>query len=894
MPGRLWRRLRALLRRGELDRELDEELRYHLEREAELHAAEGMGPEEARAAALRDFGDLGGLMRAKEECREARGVRLFEDLWQDVRYGLRTFRKRPGFTLVAVLTLALGIGANAAIFSVVNGVLLKSLPFPEAERLVALAETNESGREIAVAFPDYLDWRAGQNAFEEMAARLPAGGVLTGDEGPERVTGRFVTASFFRTLGVRPAAGRFFTEEEDRPGGERLIVLGHDLWLRRYGGDPAVAGRAVRYNGESWTVAGVMPPQFDFYGVSSLNNQFFIPLGHLSDEQFMNDRNSHAVMVTARLRPGVSLEQARAQMEALAARLAEQFPESNGGGGVRLSSFLDDYVGEARPALLMLMVAVGAVLLIACANVANLLLVRAAARRKEIALRVALGAGRWRVVRQLLTESLLLAAGGGALGLLFAWWGVGALLRLAPDELPRAENISLDGGALGFTLALTLLTGVAFGIVPALQTSKADLNDAMKGGGVGGGTNSGGRWLRSGLVVTEVALSLVLLVGAGLLLRSFRQLMRVEPGFEARDVLTLRLRLPDAKYADNERRAAFLKEVKGRVEMLPGVRQVSLATGFPFGRAAENGYWLEGRPEPRRPSDWPDAYVQWVSPEFHQTLGIRLLAGRYIEERDGMDSPPVALVDEDFVRGNFPGASPRDALGKRLRFGGDGEPWFEVVGVVGHVRQRGLEEEGRPGIYRPWTQIRPGQAADGYMRAMDLIVKSSVEPTQLVEPIRGEVQSLDRDQPLGNVRTLASYVEGTVAPRRFSMTLAGVFAFVALVLGAVGLYGVLSYTVAQRAREIGIRMALGAQRGDVHRLIISQGMALALGGVAAGVAASLALTRLMSGLLFGVSATDATTYVVLTLLLLLVALAACYLPARRASKVDPLIALRYE
>jgi putative ABC transport system permease protein len=891
MLGRLWRRLRALLRRGRLDRELDEELRYHLEREAELHVAGGMSREEARRAALRSFD---GVARAEEECREARGVRLVEDSWQDVRYGLRTLRKRPAFSLVAVSTLALGIGANAAIFSVVNGVLLKSLPFPAPERLVALSETAESGRATAVAFPNYLDWRTGQQVFEELAARLPAGGVLTGDGEPERVIGRFVTASFFRTLGVRPAAGRFFTEEEDRPGGGRLLVLGHELWQRRYGGDPAVAGRAVRYNGESWTVAGVMPPQFDFYGENNINNQFFIPLGHLADEQFMRDRNSHALMVTARLRPGVSLEQARAQMEALAARLAEQFPESNRGNGVRLSSFLDDYVGEARPALLMLMAAVGAVLAIACANVANLLLVRAAGRRKEIALRVALGAGRGRVVRQLLTESLLLAAGGGAAGLLLAWWGVGALLRLAPDVLPRAEGISLDGRALGFTFALTLLTGVAFGVVPAQQTSKADRNDAMKGGGTGAGAGGGGgRWLRSGLVVTEVALSLVLLVGAGLLLRSFGQLMRVEPGFEARDVLTLRLRLPDARYPDAGRRAAFLKEVKGRVEALPGVRRVSLATGFPFGRASEVGYLLEGRPEPRQPSDRPDAYAQWVSAEFHQTLGIGLLAGRYIEERDTADSPPVALVDEEFVRGNFPGGSPRDALGKRLRLGGEGKPWCEIVGVVGHVRQRGLEEEGRPGLYRPWTQITP-EMAGGYLLSMDLVVKTATEPTRLVEPIRGVVQSLDRDQPLGNVRPLASYVEETIAPRRFSLTLAGVFAFVALVLGAVGLYGVLSYTVAQRSREIGIRMALGAQRGDVHRLVISQGMALALGGVVAGVLASLALTRLMSGLLFGVSATDAPTFGLITLLLLAVALVACYLPARRASKVDPLIALRYE
>lgn len=563
------------------------------------------------------------------------------------------------------------------------------------------------------------------------------------------------------------------------------------------------------------------------------------------------------------------------------------------GNGVRLRPFLDDYVGEAQPALLMLMSAVGVVLLIACANVANLLLARAASRQKEIALRMALGAGRWRIVRQLVTECLLLAAAGGTFGLLLGVWGVGGLIHFATEVLPRMENISVDSTALAFTLTVTLVTGIVFGLAPALQTSKTEVNDALREGSLRSSGGAGGRRLRAALVVTEVALALVLLAGGGLLVKSFWRLMQVEPGFDPRNVLTLRLRLPDAKYREAAEIGAFLREVARRVEALPGVQQVSLATGFPFGRAGENGYWIEGQPEPRQSGDWSLAFTQSVSESYHRVLGIALLSGRYFTERDTAHSPPVVIVDDDFVRRHFPGGSPADALGHRLRFGGEGEPWREIVGVVRHVRQTGLDEEGRPGIYRPWTQINPRWAAD-YTRAMDLIVKTSVEPTGLVAPIRGEVQAVDKDQPLGNVRTLEALVAESVAPRRFSLLLAGVFAGVALLLGSVGLYGVLSYVVTQRAREIGIRMALGAQRGDVLRLIISQGMRLVLTGVAAGMAAALALTRLMSSLLFGVSATDPLTFILIALLLLVVALVACYLPARRATRVDPLIALRYE
>jgi putative ABC transport system permease protein len=891
MFSRLKRRLRAVLRRGELERELDDELQYHLTREIEQLVASGMTEPAARATARKYFG---GVEQAKEQCREARGVWLIEDLRQDLSYAVRTLWKQPGFTLMAVLTLALAIGANTTIFSVVNGVLLKALPYPEPERLVALAETSKEVAVKAVAYPDYLDWRAQQTVFENLAARMPAGGVLTGGGSePERVIGRLVTASFFPTLGIQPRLGRFFTDAEDRPGAERVIVLSYELWQRHYGGRAQIVGQSVQFNGESWTVVGVLPAGFDFYGPSQLNNDFLIPLGRLSDQTYMRDRNSHIVFVTGRLKRGVPLAQAQTEMHALTARLGAQFPESNSGNGVRLRSMLDDYVGEVRPALLLLTTAVLLVLLVGCANVANLLLARATTRRKEIALRMALGAGRRRIVRQLLTESLLLATLSGAFGLLLAKWSVELLVKLDPADLPRLESIALDWRALCFTMLVSLATGVAFGLAPALQTANVELNEMLKGGSLQFAGGGRGRRLRDALVIMEVALSLMLLVGAGLLGKSFWRLMQVDPGFDARNVLTLRLRLPDAKYREAAQTTAFLKEVKRRVEALPDVRQVSLATGFPFGRASDNGYWIEGAPEPQRTEDRPVASTQAVSEGYHQTLGITLLAGRYFTERDTSAAPPVVIVDDDFVRRHFPPASMNAALGKRIRFGGDDEPWREVVGVVRHVRQDGLEEAGRAQIYRPWMQINPKWLAE-FTRAMDLVVKTKDDPTRLIEPIRREVQAVDKDQPLGNVRTLEALVARSVAPRRFNLLLLCAFAFVALLLGAVGLYGVLSYLVTQRTREIGVRMALGAQASDVLRLIIKHGMTLALIGVGVGLALALALTRLMAGLLYGVSATDPLTFMLIAFVLIFVALLACYLPARRATKVDPLIALRTE
>jgi predicted permease len=890
-PSSLYRRIRALLRSEAIHEEIDEEMRFHIAMRAEENVRRGMEPDEAQRDAERRFG---GLTRAKERGYEVRGGGALESLLRDVRYAARMLAKRPGFTAVAVLTLALGIGANTAIFSVVDGVLLKPLSLPDPERLVAVSEHSTESTSTPVAYPNYLDWRARQTVFEDLAARMPTGGVLTGDGGPERITGRSVSASFFHTLGVRPAAGRFFEEDEDRPGGPALMILGHGLWRRRFGADPAVVGKSILYNGEVWTVAGVMPPDFDYYGANNANNDFFTSLGRLADQKYMRDRNSHPLEVTARLKRGVTLERARAEMSAIAAALAQEHPASNEGRGVALKSFLDDYVGDVRPALLTISAAVLLVLLIACANVANLLLARAPSRRKEVAVRTALGASRRRVVRQLLIESVLLSAAGGAAGLLLAWVGVDLLVRLDPYGLPRTEAIAVDPRVLGFTLLVTLLTGVVFGLVPALQTSKVDLNDALKEGGQqrqsgGAGSNR----LRGALVLGQVAISLVLLVGAGLLVKSFWQLSKVEPGFDPRGVLTLRLRLPDAKYREASHSMDFLREVVRRVSDLPGVEAAAVSAGFPLGRGRESGYVVEGQPEPQKPADWAVAVSQSIGEGYYKTLGIRLLAGRDFDRSDMTDSPPVVIVDDAFTRRHFPGVPLNDALGKRLRFDGDEEPWREIVGVVNHVRQDGPEQEGHAGVYRPWTQMSPRWMAD-FTRAMDLVVKTSADPESLVPAVRREVQAVDPEQPLANVRTLQSLLDETVAPRRFGAVLVGAFALVALLLGAVGLYGVMSYVVSQRTHEIGIRMALGAQRGRILRSVLARGMSLVIAGVALGLAGSLAAARLIASQLFGVKPFDPQTIFGVSALLVSVALVACYLPARRATRVDPLTALRHE
>lgn len=616
MLDRWRRRLRSVLSKRKLEGELDAELRFHLEREVEQKLKAGVSPQEAELAALRSFG---GLEQAKEECRDARGIRYIEEFWQDVRYGVRILVSKPAFSLILIATLALGIGANTAIFSVINGVLIKSLPFPQPDRIVVVSETSKETPVMSVAYPNYLDWKNSNSVFEIMAALLPIGGVLTGNGEPERIIGRSVSADFFQTLGVQPSAGRFFNAEEDRPGAQRVIVLGYKLWQRSFGGRSEIIGQPVRFNGESWTVVGVMPAGFDFYGLNNVNKDFSIPLGQLTDQPFMRDRSSHTVMVIGRMKPNVTVEQTNAEMQSIAERLSVEFPESNQGNSVAVRSLMDDYVGGVKPALLMLSVAVAILLLISCANVANLLLARAAHRRKEIALRTALGAGRARIIRQLLTESLLLAAAGGLFGLVLGIVGVQLLIKLDPDGLPRIENITLDWTTVVFTAFVSLLTGIVFGLVPALQTTKTNFNLAIKEGARSIGSGSG--WLRNSLIVAEVSLALVLLIGAGLLVKSFWQLMKVDPGFEAQNVLTLRLRLPDAKYTDGPKARAFLEEVLRRVKLMPEVQHVAVSSGVPFGRVSEKGYVLEGQPEPRSPGEWSVADLQAVSTDYRPTFG---------------------------------------------------------------------------------------------------------------------------------------------------------------------------------------------------------------------------------------------------------------------------------
>jgi putative ABC transport system permease protein len=789
------------------------------------------------------------------------------------------------------VTLALGIGANTAIFSVVNAVLLRPLPYPNPDRLVAVSENSLWDPDISVAYPDYVDWQAQQSVFEEMAARMPTGGIISGANEPERVIGRLVTPSFFSTLRVQPMLGRAFTETENNPGASPVMVISHGLWQRQFSGTSDSIGKSINYNGEPWTVIGVMPPWFDFYGRTNINNDFFTPLGRLNNQEFMQDRNSHTVRVTARLKAGVTIEQARAELSALSARLATQYPASNTGIGATTRSFLDDYVGDYRQSLRIIFTAVAFMLLIACANVANLMLARATTRRREIALRLALGASRWRIARLLITESLILALVGGALGVLLATWGVNLLSKLNTGELSRMDEVSIDGRVLGFTFLITLVVGILSGLFPASQNSRLSLNEALKEGDRISSAGAGGR-LRRFLVAAEVALALMLLVGAGLVVRSFDRLTSVDPGFDPRNVLTFRMRLPDAKYREASQTFAFCREAMSRVSALPGVERVAVSTGFPLGRASDSGYVVEGQSEPLS-GRWLASFRQDVSEDYHNVLKIPLLEGRLFNAQDTDSSPLVVIVDQEFVARNFPNQPAREVLGKRLRFGGDSDGWREIVGVVGHVKQSGLNEQGRAQIYRPWTQITPKWRAD-FLRATDMIVKTSTDPVGLISAIKREIRVIDKDQPIAHVRTLDDKLSESIAPQRFTLLLLGIFALIAMSLASAGIYGVMSYAVTQRTHEIGVRMALGAQQLDIVKLIVSQGMSLVAIGVVIGLAGAFATTRLMATLLFEVTAKDPLTFVVVTWVLTIVALVACYIPARRAMKVEPLVALRYE
>jgi putative ABC transport system permease protein len=877
-------RLRCLLGREAVLGDIDEELRLHMEMEVEANVGRGMPPEEARRAALRTFGNFDSV---RERAYEVRGGGMLETLLQDVRYAARMLAKRPGFTAVAVLTLALGVGANTAIFSVVEAVLLRPLPYRHADRAVVLWENNRlQNHPHNVASPaNFLDWRDQAKSFDAMAAFADQRYNLTGAGEPEEVPAQLATPNLFALLGAQAALGRTFAAEDAKDGHEEVAVISHGLWQRRFGGTRDVIGRVISLNGTSVTIVGVMPPGFKwFIKENSLTGKPADLWRPLALPEEMRVRRGRFISAVARLAPGVSLPRAQAEMDTLASRFEAQYPGFNTGWGVTLVPLRDQLAGEIKPALLVLIGAVAFVLLIACVNVANLLLARAAGRHKEIAVRSAIGAGRRRIVRQLLTESFLLALLGGALGLLLAHWCIQALVALSPANLLGPDQVGVDLTVLAFTLAVSFLTGIVFGLVPALEASRVNLSETLKESSRGSSGSARGLRLRSALVVAEVGLALMLLVGAGLMVRSFLRLQAVNPGFDASNVLTMRVLLPSTKYPDDVRRIAFFRQAVAGLRTLPGVRSASAVSALPFADlGAATDFSVEGRPTPAV-GDEPVTDVRVVDEEYFRTLGIPLIAGRTFTAQEAMEDRNVAVVNEAMVRRYFAGENP---LGKRIVVNMKDDPSpTEIIGVVGDVRYAKLEGELRPMVY--WT---PAQLT---YSSMTLILRAAGDPESLAASARREILALDKDQPVSDIRTMESWLAESVARTRFGTLLLGAFAGLALTLAAAGIYGVMSYSVAQRQSEIGVRMALGAQARDVLRLVIRQGLALVLVGVALGLLGALALTRVISSLLYGVSATDPLTFAAIALLLLGVSWVACYIPARRAARVDPLTALRYE
>ena len=811
--------------------------------------------------------------------------------WKDVQYAARVLLKSPGFTAVAVLAVALGVGANTAIFSVVNAVLLKPLNYAEPDQLVLINHNYPKiDLKASVSAPGYAYYRDNAKSFDSVAAFTSWNVNLTGEGEPERLQGLSVTTNLLQTLGAQTADGRVFTAEEGTPGNNKVVVLSDGFWRRRFGGVPVV-GKAITLNGEPYTIVGVMPPTFQFGREwNAQTPDVWSPMAFTPQQlDASTGLTSEYLGVMARLKDGVGVAQAQAEMDAISADLRRQYmPGADASNwGLLLTRYDEFVVGQIRTPLLFLLGVVALVLLIACANVANLMLARAAVRQKEIAVRTALGASRWRVVRQLLTESVLLSVAGGGVGLLLAMWGVDLLLKLNDNKIPRATEIGLDRNVLLFTLGVSVLTGIIFGLAPAFQTSNVNLHDTLKEGGRS--SRSGiRRGLRDVLVVVEITLAVIVLVGAGLLIRSFARLQQVNPGFEPRGVLAMQVSLPQSKYKEGTLRAAFDRQMLEGVRALPGVKSAATITTLPMSGWNQSGsFQIEGRQlAPGESSPHGDRWMP--SDDYFQTMGIPLVKGRYFDARDTADSPPVVIVSEALARKYWPGEDP---VGKRITFNripNTQDPlWREIVGVVGHVRNEGLEGESRGQYYVPYTQ-RPNNTD------LFLVVRTDADPASLAPSVRGAVAAVDRDLPVYRVTTMEKLVSESLMQRRFAMFLFGVFAVLALALAVVGLYGVMSYAVAQRTHEIGLRMALGAQTRDVLRMVVGQGMVLVAIGLGLGLGGALLLTRLMKSLLFGVSAADPLTYAGIALLLAAVAFLASYLPARRATKVDPMVALRYE
>ena len=807
-------------------------------------------------------------------------------LIKDLKYGFRMLSKTPGSTLAAILALALGIGANSAIFSVVDGVLLRPLRYKDPDRLVVVWETKLSKGilEERVSPPDYRDWLAQQRVFDQLAALRAQPAVLTGGQLPERVETALVSSSIFDVLGVKPALGRSFSPDEDQPGRNRVAVLSYGLWQRRFGGDASILGRNVTVDGNSFTVIGITPPGFRLLDTPS---ELWMP--YTLDAKELSQRGFHTLQVIGRLKPGISTQQAESEMRSIAGRIEQQFADTNAGWSTKIVALRDQLVGNIGPTLWTLLTAVVFVLLIACANVANLLLARAGSREKEIALRTALGANPARLVRQLLTESVLLALAGGSLGLALAAWSIAALGQFGPANLPRLHEIAIDWRVLAFTLLVSLATGIIFGLVPALSSVRSDLNSILKTSGRGTtGTRSRAR-LRNGLVVSEIASCVVLLVGAGLLIRSFANLESVQPGFRADHVLTMQMELPEIRYS-GLKVALFYKQLLDRLQSMSGIQYVGVARNLPLsGADASLNFIVENRPV-ESTAEQSRAKYRAASAGYFAALGIPLVRGRYFDPSDGEKTQGVVVINNTMARRFWPGEDP---IGKRMKAGFDGSQWCTIVGIIGDIRHTGLDAPVNPEMYYQYQQIPP-ELMTFVEGTMTLVLRTNADPNSMIAAVRGEVQKLDADLAVFNVKSMQELVGGSLAQPRFRTLLLAVFAGVALVLAAIGLYGVIAYAVTQRTNELGVRMALGAQKGDVLKLVVGQGGRLALLGISIGLVLALGLMRIISQLLFGVNASDPLTFAATAVVILAIALAASYVPALRAIQVDPVIALRYE
>ncbi|HEY0098110.1 MAG TPA: ABC transporter permease [Pyrinomonadaceae bacterium] len=813
------------------------------------------------------------------------------NLWQDVRYGFRTLVKSPGFTLIALMALALGIGANTAIFSVVNAVLLRDLPYRESDQVMIVWEQNRArgGRNNVASLANFLDWQQQANSFQEMAAFYDAAFNLTGEGNPEEIPAQVTSGNLLTMLGTQPALGQVYTKDEAEPGRDDVVVISHGLWQRRFGGAGDIIGKKISLNGQNVTVIGVMPQGFKWFMKEGSRTgkaaEIWTPTNFASVLNGATKGRGRFITVAGRLKPGVTREQAQAEMSTIASRLEQQHAQFNTNMGIHVVPVREQLAGEIKIALYVLLGAVGFVLLIACANVANLMLARAASRQSEFSIRTALGAGRWRMVRQLLTESVLLSVLGGALGLLIALWGVDALVALSPPNMLGTEKIGLSLPVLLFTFLISLITGVVFGLVPALEVTRLNLNETLKETGKSNMSSRRTRRLSSGFVVAQVALALVLLIGSTLMIKSFLRLQAVDPGFKTDNLLTLRVTVPAAKYPEDNQIVAFHRQALERLKSLPDVRSVGAVSALPFGGnlGARTSFSIEGRPVPR-PGEELSTDVRVTDENYFQTIGIPVLSGRGFTEQEAKEDRRTIIINETMARQHFPGQNP---LGQYLRVQMMPDPQpMEIVGVVADAKYKTLEAPPHPMVYWTHPQLTYSE--------MTLIVRTNGDPMNLAAAVRREIQAIDKDQPVADVRTMQSWIDELTARSRFGTLLLTIFAALALVLASIGIYGVMSYSVTQRTHELGIRIALGAKTLDVLKLILGRGLVLTLIGIALGLAASIVLTRFMSSLLFGISATDPITFGGLSLLLTAVALLACYVPTRRAMRVDPMVALRNE